>query len=183
MRNEHESPSQTSILDPPIPTIALRIAVPKNSFVSLATMADLNINSATGESVSQGRSPRFSLWIAFLVFSTITLGSSVEIVSREGRNPSVGGFSVVTTYHKESAQAPKVVPAECCRLQHCDLESSAIRSRRDAAIRLIAKRSWHSRPTSIRRCQSLLRGARWIKQLPWTVFFFDLGLSFVFPTD
>jgi hypothetical protein len=44
-------------------------------------MAD--INTATGESLSQGRSPRFSLWIAFLVFSTITLGSSVEIVSKE----------------------------------------------------------------------------------------------------
>lgn len=44
-------------------------------------MADLNIDSETGESVIQGRSPRFSLWVAFWVFSTVTLGSSVEIVS------------------------------------------------------------------------------------------------------
>ncbi|CAB9519890.1 expressed unknown protein [Seminavis robusta] len=36
------------------------------------------INPETGE-VVVGRSPRFSLWVAFLVFSTVTLGSSVEV--------------------------------------------------------------------------------------------------------
>jgi hypothetical protein len=40
---------------------------------------DPNISTETGESV-QGRSPRFTLWVAFLVFSTITLGSSVQVV-------------------------------------------------------------------------------------------------------
>lgn len=30
---------------------------------------------------SSGRSPRLTLWMAFLLFSTITLGSSVEVVS------------------------------------------------------------------------------------------------------
>jgi hypothetical protein len=44
------------------------------------TMSDPNVSTETGESL-QGRSPRFTQWIAFLVFSTITLGSSVEVVS------------------------------------------------------------------------------------------------------
>ena len=45
-------------------------------------MSQLNIQaSTTGETMNQGRSPRFSLWIAFWVFATVTLGSSVEIVS------------------------------------------------------------------------------------------------------
>jgi hypothetical protein len=43
-------------------------------------MSDPNVSTETGESL-QGRSPRFTQWIAFLVFSTITLGSSVEVVS------------------------------------------------------------------------------------------------------
>lgn len=44
-------------------------------------MTELNIHAETGETTNQGRSPRFSLWVAFWVFSTVTLGSSVEIVS------------------------------------------------------------------------------------------------------
>ena len=47
-------------------------------------MTDLNINPETGASTNtgaSGRSPRLTLWIAFLVFSTITLGASVEVVS------------------------------------------------------------------------------------------------------
>jgi hypothetical protein len=39
-----------------------------------------DINTETGESAG-GRSPRFTQWVAFLVFSTITLGSAVEEVS------------------------------------------------------------------------------------------------------
>lgn len=39
-----------------------------------------DINPETGE-VSSSRSPRFTQWVAFLVFSTITLGSAVEEVS------------------------------------------------------------------------------------------------------
>ena len=48
-------------------------------------MTDLNINPETGASTNtgaSGRSPRLTLWIAFLVFSTITLGASVEVVSQ-----------------------------------------------------------------------------------------------------
>lgn len=36
------------------------------------------INSETGE-VVQGRSPRFTMWVVFLIFATISLGSSVEV--------------------------------------------------------------------------------------------------------
>jgi hypothetical protein len=48
-------------------------------------MSDMNNNNnrvgeAAGSIIASGRSPRFSLWIALVVFSTITLGSSVEIV-------------------------------------------------------------------------------------------------------
>lgn len=39
-----------------------------------------NINPETGEVISGGRSPRFTTWIAFLVFSTITMGSAIELV-------------------------------------------------------------------------------------------------------
>ena len=39
-----------------------------------------NVNPETGEVVGQGRSPRFTLWVAFLVFATITMGSAVEVV-------------------------------------------------------------------------------------------------------
>jgi hypothetical protein len=38
-----------------------------------------SVNADTGET-TQGRSPRFTQWVAFLIFSTITLGSSVEVV-------------------------------------------------------------------------------------------------------
>jgi hypothetical protein len=41
----------------------------------------MNINPETGEATNTGRSPRFTLWVAFLVFSTITMISSVEEVS------------------------------------------------------------------------------------------------------
>jgi hypothetical protein len=46
---------------------------------------DPHINSETGESVASGRSPRFNLWCAFLVFSVITLGSAVQVVRLEHR--------------------------------------------------------------------------------------------------
>lgn len=36
-------------------------------------------NPETGETID-GRSPRFSYWCAFLVFSTISLGAAVEEV-------------------------------------------------------------------------------------------------------
>lgn len=39
----------------------------------------MNIDQNTGEVVNQGRSPRFTLWVAFLAFSTITMGSAVGV--------------------------------------------------------------------------------------------------------
>lgn len=47
-------------------------------------MTDLNVDTETGQQLNRGRYPRFSLWMALLVFSSITLGASVEIVSRVG---------------------------------------------------------------------------------------------------
>jgi hypothetical protein len=44
-------------------------------------MSSNNINPDTGEAVSNGgRSPRFTQWVAFLVFASITMGSAVEVV-------------------------------------------------------------------------------------------------------
>lgn len=51
------------------------------SAFSMVTMSDPNINQETGETM-MGRSPRFTMWVAFLVFATITMGSAVEVVSR-----------------------------------------------------------------------------------------------------
>ena len=44
------------------------------------TIITMNIDQNTGEVVNQGRSPRFTLWVAFLAFSTITMGSAVGVV-------------------------------------------------------------------------------------------------------
>ena len=41
----------------------------------------MEIDRETGELVGGRASSRFTLWVAFLVFATITLGSSVEVVS------------------------------------------------------------------------------------------------------
>ena len=41
---------------------------------------DPNINVETGETTST-RSTRFPQWVAFLVFSTITMGSAIQVVS------------------------------------------------------------------------------------------------------
>jgi hypothetical protein len=40
----------------------------------------MNINHETGEMEAVGRSPRFTLWVAFLFFATVTMISSVEVV-------------------------------------------------------------------------------------------------------
>eukprot|EP00977_Amphora_coffeiformis_P000855 scaffold184_cov179-Amphora_coffeaeformis.AAC.14 len=53
-------------------------------------MTEHNIHTTTtttGEPLNHGGSPRFSLWVAFWVFATITLGSSVEI-KNEIDNPN-----------------------------------------------------------------------------------------------
>jgi hypothetical protein len=41
---------------------------------------DPNIDSETGETIQSGRSPRFSLWVAFLAFSVIVLISAIQVV-------------------------------------------------------------------------------------------------------
>jgi hypothetical protein len=41
------------------------------------------IDQETGESTVQGRSPRFTLWVAFLTFATITMAAAVEVVSHD----------------------------------------------------------------------------------------------------
>mmetsp|Transcript_22319 Transcript_22319/g.40533 ORF Transcript_22319/g.40533 Transcript_22319/m.40533 type:complete len:320 (-) Transcript_22319:856-1815(-) len=41
-----------------------------------------SVDTNTGEPLEQGRSQRFSYWVAFLVFSTITLGSAVQEKNR-----------------------------------------------------------------------------------------------------
>jgi hypothetical protein len=58
----------------------------QNTKTSDTTMSS-NINPETGESVNGGggvngggRSSRFTLWVAFLVFASITMGSAVEVV-------------------------------------------------------------------------------------------------------
>jgi hypothetical protein len=45
----------------------------------------MNINQETGEANAAGRSPRFTLWIAFLVFATVTMGSAIGVVSHSSR--------------------------------------------------------------------------------------------------
>ena len=39
----------------------------------------MNVNQETGEALPQARSARFKLWMAFLVFSTITMISAVGV--------------------------------------------------------------------------------------------------------
>jgi hypothetical protein len=52
----------------------------------LSMMSSSHINHETGEPVGGGagggRSQRFSLWLAFLVFSSVVLGSAVDLVRR-----------------------------------------------------------------------------------------------------
>ena len=50
---------------------------------------DPNIDMETGESTSSGRSPRFSLWTAFLVFATIVMISAIQVVCSCLFDPSV----------------------------------------------------------------------------------------------
>jgi hypothetical protein len=44
-------------------------------------MSSSHVNHETGEHTGGGRSQRFSLWVAFLVFTSIVLGSAVDLVS------------------------------------------------------------------------------------------------------
>lgn len=52
-----------------------------------------NINQETGEALV-GRSPRFTTWVAFLVFSTISLGSSVEVRNAMDKRTSDANWAV-----------------------------------------------------------------------------------------
>jgi len=40
---------------------------------------NMNVNSESGEVVFRGKSPRFTLWLAFFAFATITMGSAVSV--------------------------------------------------------------------------------------------------------
>lgn len=53
-----------------------------------------HINQETGELIAVSRSPRFTLWVAFLAFSTITLGSSVEVKNERGKNDGDSRWAV-----------------------------------------------------------------------------------------
>jgi hypothetical protein len=46
----------------------------------MSSTTNLRINSDTGAAEQGVRAPRLTLWIAFLLFSIITLGASVEVV-------------------------------------------------------------------------------------------------------
>lgn len=54
----------------------------------------MNINPETGESIVQSRSSRFKLWVAFLVFSTITMGSAVGVKKTRGNADSNAKWAV-----------------------------------------------------------------------------------------
>jgi hypothetical protein len=62
----------------------------RQSAQKTATME--GIDQETGESTGVGRSPRFTLWVAFLTFATITMAAAIEVVSHNWR--VVGAFLV-----------------------------------------------------------------------------------------
>ena len=39
----------------------------------------MTVNPTSGEVISAGKSPRFSLWMGFFAFATITMGSAVSV--------------------------------------------------------------------------------------------------------
>jgi hypothetical protein len=50
-----------------------------------STNSTMNINTETGEALRvNGRSPRFTLWVAFFAFATITMGSAVSVKNAIG---------------------------------------------------------------------------------------------------
>jgi hypothetical protein len=54
------------------------------------------INQETGEVIC-GRSPRFTMWVALFVFSTITLGSSVQVRNQQSHPTSFAEWAVACT--------------------------------------------------------------------------------------
>jgi hypothetical protein len=59
------------------PKLASHTIYPEHS---LNFSIKMNIDQETGEVISKGRSPRFTLWVAFFAFATITMGSAVSVV-------------------------------------------------------------------------------------------------------
>jgi len=57
----------------------------------------MNINQETGEVVNSGRSPRFTLWVAFLVFATVTMGSAISVKRAEGDSNSNSKWAVISS--------------------------------------------------------------------------------------
>ena len=72
----------------------------------------MNIDQNTGEVVNQGRSPRFTLWVAFLAFSTITMGSAVGVVRSPFANAVVGRLGAGIPKISNSL-TPSLVVFEC----------------------------------------------------------------------
>lgn len=56
---------------------------------------DPNINSETGETITSGRSPRFTLWTAYLVFSIIVMTSAIQVKNAED---DIGDVSSASKY-------------------------------------------------------------------------------------
>ena len=55
---------------------------------------NMNVNQETGESLPQARSARFKLWMAFLVFSTITMVSAVGVKKTRDESDSNAKWAV-----------------------------------------------------------------------------------------
>ncbi|KAG7362220.1 hypothetical protein IV203_025886 [Nitzschia inconspicua] len=54
----------------------------------------MNIDQETGEVINNGRSPRFTLWVAFFAFATITMGSAVSVKNAQENTNTNARWSV-----------------------------------------------------------------------------------------
>ena len=54
----------------------------------------MNINQETGEALKTGRSPRFTLWVAFFAFATIVMGSAVSVKKTSGESSTNARWAV-----------------------------------------------------------------------------------------
>lgn len=54
----------------------------------------MTVDPSTGETISNGRSPRFKLWLAFFAFSTIVMGSAVGVKKSQSEASSNAVWAV-----------------------------------------------------------------------------------------
>jgi hypothetical protein len=78
--NQHETDKQVRSDTPNHPPNYRKNKLLK-SYKSTAIIITMNIDQETGETIGRGRSPRFTYWVAFFAFATITMGSGVSVVS------------------------------------------------------------------------------------------------------